>query len=144
LKNRSIFLSKIQYSILIFPISLMLTLLALGIYQGIWPVFLIVLLIAIYLIDMYSNTKYTIQNEILDIRCGVFYHKVIDINNIRKMSRSKIMVKMPALSMDRIKISYDRYDFVLVSPKDTTEFIRCLLQVNPNIILHNNLIEETN
>lgn len=122
----------------------MLSLLTLGFYKGIWPLFLIVLLIAIYLIDIYSNTKYTIQNEILDIRCGVFYHKVIDINNIRKIRRSKDMAKMPALSMDRITISYDQYNYVLVSPIETHEFIRCLLQVNPNIILHSNLSQESN
>lgn len=142
MKNQRLFLSKIQYSTLIFPIFLLLALLVLGIYEGIWSISLIVILIAIYLVDIYSNTKYTIQNEILDIRCGAFYHKVININDIREISRSKELAKMPALSMERIKISYNQHDFVLVSPSDTTEFIRCLLEVNPNINLHSNLIQE--
>lgn len=142
MKNRNIFRCKIQYSILILPIVLLLALLVLGIYKGIWPIVLVVLLVAIYLVDLFSNTKYTIQKEVLDIRSGMFYHKVIDITTIREISSSKELAKIPALSTDRIKIVYNQYDFVLVSPKDSSEFIKCLLQVNPAIILHSNLSQK--
>jgi hypothetical protein len=39
--------------------------------------------------------------------------------------------------MDRIEISYGKYEFITISPKNKEEFIRQLLKVNPRIQLDN-------
>ncbi len=52
---------------------------------------------------------------------------------IKKMKSTKSLMSSPALSIDRLEIFYNKYDSVMVSPKEKDDFIRRLLLENPAI-----------
>lgn len=56
------------------------------------------------------------------------------------MKRTKNPLSSPALSIDRIEITYDSgFGMVLVSPKNKQKFISLLKSINPHIEVDNNL-----
>ena len=57
----------------------------------------------------------------------------IDISKITKIEKTNSILSSPALSLDRIRIRYNKYDEVLISPKVKKEFVDELLKVNPTI-----------
>ena len=87
-----------------------------------------------FILYLAFNTYYYIANETLIIRCGFFTNK-IEIKSIRKISETRGLVSSPALSMDRLEIMYNKFDSILVSPKDKTGFIKVILDNNPEIAL---------
>jgi len=72
--------------------------------------------------------KYKIEDEMLSI-----WRTKINIKTIRKVYATRNPLSSPALSINRIAIVYNKYDEVLISPKDRADFIGELLKVNPNI-----------
>jgi hypothetical protein len=72
--------------------------------------------------------KYKIEGEYLSI-----WRTKIDIKTIRKVYATRNPLSSPALSINRIAIVYNKYDEILISPKDRADFISELLKVNPNI-----------
>ncbi|MFM2213583.1 MAG: hypothetical protein RL427_846 [Bacteroidota bacterium] len=72
--------------------------------------------------------KYKIEGDYLSI-----WRTKIDIKTIRKVYPTRNPLSSPALSINRIAIVYNKYDEVLISPKDRADFIEELLKVNPNI-----------
>ena len=77
---------------------------------------------------MAITLKYKIDGEMLSI-----WRTKIDIKTIRKVYATRNPLSSPALSINRIAIVYNKYDEVLISPKDRADFIDELLKVNPNI-----------
>lgn len=77
---------------------------------------------------MAITLKYKIEGEYLSI-----WRTKIDIKTIRKVYATRNPLSSPALSINRIAIVYNKYDEVLISPKDRGDFIEELLKVNPNI-----------
>lgn len=57
-----------------------------------------------------------------------------DIRKIVSVRRSSSLLSSPALSVDRLLITFRDGDILIVSPKDRDGFIAALLSVNPNII----------
>ncbi|MBS7332625.1 MAG: PH domain-containing protein [Weeksellaceae bacterium] len=95
---------------------------------GILFIFMTYLLFStVYTIDSYSKK--------LVIQSGFIFHKKIDIEHIKAIKKSRSWISSPALSIDRIEISYNTYDSVLISPKNREQFIQELQQINPNIEL---------
>lgn len=72
--------------------------------------------------------KYKIEGEYLSI-----WRTKIDIKTIRKVYATRNPLSSPALSINRIAIVYNKFDEVLISPKDRADFIEELLKVNPTI-----------
>jgi len=88
----------------------------------------------LFLIYMYLDTLYVLTNDnILKIKSGFFFHKEIYIKSIRRVRPVKHRRASPALSPDRLEISYNRYGRVFVSPTHQSEFIKELKEVNPRI-----------
>lgn len=85
-------------------------------------------LIASLVALMFYYTRYKIDGENL-----VIWRTKIPIQNIRKIYKTRNPVSSPALSINRIAICYNKFDEVLVSPKEQEDFITELLKVNPNI-----------
>ena len=82
---------------------------------------------------LFSKTiKYKIEVENLMI-----WYTKIEIKSIRKIYRTKNSLSSPALSLDRIAIVYNKYDEILISPKERNEFIDELLKINPGIEIQN-------
>lgn len=91
-------------------------------------------LIAAFAIYMYIETLYTVTGDNkLRIKSGFLYNQEIYIKSIKKLRPVKDHRPWPALSSDRLEISYNRYGKVIVSPNNKTEFIRELKEVNPRI-----------
>lgn len=82
---------------------------------------------------IFFKTKYIIDNQHLNIVCGFFKYSAIDINDITEINKTKSFIAAPAPSFDRIKISYNRYDNIIISPKNKMDFINNLLLINPKI-----------
>ena len=86
------------------------------------------------ILHMFFNTTYTIDQKMLHIRCGFFRYKPINIMNMKKISKSSSIVSSPAASFDRIEITYDKFDELIISPKYKLKFTADLQKINPNLI----------
>lgn len=77
---------------------------------------------------LFSTIKYKIEDDILTV-----WFTKIEIKRIKKIYKTRNPLSSPALSIDRIAIVYNKYDEVLISPKDKVQFVEDLLKVNPDI-----------
>nr|WP_294777739.1 PH domain-containing protein [uncultured Flavobacterium sp.] len=77
---------------------------------------------------LFKSIKYKIEGEHLQV-----WLTKIDIKSIKKIYSTHNPLSSPALSLDRIAVVYNKYDEVLISPKEREAFIQELLKINPNI-----------
>ena len=87
-----------------------------------------------FILHMFFNTTYTINQKMLHIKCGFFRYKPINIMNMKKISKSSSIISSPAASFDRIEITYDKFDELIISPKHKLKFAVDLQKINPNLI----------
>ena len=91
-------------------------------------------LVLLFVLYTCWDTFYTFTNDNkLKIKSGFFFNQEIYIKSIRKIRPTRNRRASPALSSDRLEISYNRYGRVAVSPTRRSEFIRELQEVNPRI-----------
>jgi len=95
----------------------------------------IVIVFALYL---WIDTFYQLTPEKLRIRSGFLYQKEIYVKSIKKIRRTRNHFASPAFSPDRLEISFNRYERVMISPEEGKEFIRQLTSVNPRITIDKN------
>ncbi|RFZ94720.1 hypothetical protein D0C36_04050 [Mucilaginibacter conchicola] len=84
-------------------------------------------------LPMLLNTKYTISNNNLNVRCGFMININVDIAAITKIEHTRSPLSAPALSLDRLEIFYNKFDSVMISPQDSDNFIAELKNINPVI-----------
>ncbi|WP_158232019.1 PH domain-containing protein [Sporosarcina sp. P16b] len=84
------------------------------------------------LLWIWFGTGYKVEGELLKLTFGPF-KRIIHINEIKKINRTKNPFTAPALSVDRLEILFGKYDVINISPKNESELIHSLLAVNPNI-----------
>lgn len=65
--------------------------------------------------------SYTLSNNQLKVKCGVL-ENVYPLSRIRTVEKSSSAWSAPALSLRRIKITFD-HGYCLISPKDRDSFI---------------------
>lgn len=104
---------------------------------------LIMVPIDIFLIWLWFTTEYIIDGDFLLIKYGPFKNKV-PIMEISKIRGTKNPLSAPALSMDRLEITYGRYDLALVSPKEKQLFTEKLLEINPHIEVESSILTRKN
>lgn len=92
----------------------------------------------IFTLSFILGTVYSIENGKLIIKVGLFKYKPIDILEIKEVSKTNSIISAPASSFDRIEIKYGKYDEVVISPKDQSEFVDELKRINPEIIINLN------
>jgi hypothetical protein len=127
------FKSKIGF-LLISALLILLFTEAYMIYTMIVAGIIIVGLLIMFFVYMYMDTLYVLTaDKKLKIKSGFFFHREIYIKSIRKVRRVKHHRASPALSSDRLEISYNRYGRVFVSPTHKSEFIKELQEMNPRI-----------
>lgn len=80
-----------------------------------------VLLIASVLL----RTHYTISDGNLRVVCGPFVW-TISISEITGITKSGSALSSPALSLDRLRISYSHNRYILVSPADKKGFLKVI------------------
>lgn len=98
-----------------------------------WLGVIIILLVIGFVLYLFKTTYYIIDNNELIVRAGFVTNKTIKIESIRKISDSNNILGSPANSLDRIEISFNKYDNILISPKEKSLFIEHLNSINPNI-----------
>jgi membrane protein YdbS with pleckstrin-like domain len=127
------FKSKVDY--LFLPVVLILAIAEIYmIYLGSIIGIVLIALLVLFFIYLYFDTLYTFTSDNrLEIKSGIFFHKEIYIKSIKKVRAVKHRKASPALSSDRLEISYNRYGRIVVSPNHQSEFIRELKEVNPRI-----------
>ncbi len=67
--------------------------------------------------------KYTLDDVHLRIYMGPFLYRSIEIQSIRKMEKSNNPLSSPAASLRRIAIHYNKWGYVLISPRDRERFM---------------------
>jgi hypothetical protein len=96
--------------------------------------YLVSALFAILLAGIFVMFHYTVYK--LDGGHLIVWNTKIDINAIRKINKTRNPISSPALSLDRIEIIYNKFDSILISPKDKQAFVEELLKINPNIVVN--------
>ncbi len=89
---------------------------------------LTMLAILLVIFWMFSKIKYIIDSNVLKI-----WWLKIEIKSIKRIYKTRNPLSSPALSLDRIAIVYNKYDEVLISPKDKQGFVEELLKQNSEI-----------
>lgn len=108
------------------------------VYEGIitedLTLVLIFMAINILLIWMFATTSYSIQGNMLIIRCGFFAKQKIAINDITSVQKTNNPLSAPALSLRRLEVKFGRnYDYALISPVRREEFVAELRKMNPDM-----------
>ena len=106
----------------------------LGLISILWvsPPFLIVVFLFRYL---YRKTTYVIDDNVLRISTTL-KSLAINIDSIKKIRRGKFWVESRrnySAAYIKLRIIYDRSNYVYVSPEDEESFIDTLQSINPNI-----------
>ena len=101
-----------------------------------WIPFTIILILHFLLLVMLANIKYVITESqlIIDQSLGKWGKEVIDISTIKSIEPTHTILSAPASSLDRLRISYNKYDDIIISPRRKEEFIRQLQSINPQIV----------
>ena len=104
--------------------------------KSLWIPFIIILILHFLLLFMLANIKYVITESqlIIDQSMGKWGKEVIDISTIKSIEPTHTILSAPASSLDRLRISYNKYDDIIISPRRKEEFIRQLQSINPQIV----------
>ena len=104
--------------------------------KSLWIPFTIILILHFLLLFMLANIKYVINESqlIIDQSMGKWGKEVIDISTIKSIEPTHTILSAPASSLDRLRISYNKYDDIIISPRRKDEFIRQLQSINPQIV----------
>lgn len=107
------------------------------VYQQDWIGLIPLFLLVLFLAHMFLTTSYTILEDKLIVRCGVLFKRTVDIKAIKKISETRNLMSAPAASIDRLELSYNKFDSVIISPRDKIGFIKQVKEINPEIELYN-------
>lgn len=91
---------------------------------GVLPAALLPLLIVAWVV---RTTHYTFVDDVLVVRSGPIHRKV-PLASIDDIKPTRTLVSSPALSLDRLAIRFNRYDAVVISPRDRDAFLAELEQ----------------
>lgn len=103
--------------------------------EQIWLGFALIVFLLAFIIHLFLTTYYQVDGNTLNIRCGFFLKISINIDTIKTIRETRNPISAPATSLDRIEISYNKYNTVLISPKYKEAFIRQLTAINPGIAI---------
>lgn len=98
---------------------------------SIGPIFL--LLPALFIGYIFISTYYEIDDGVLRVKCGFLLNLSIPISSITKIEATKNPISAPATSFDRLEVFYNKFESVIISPKEKCAFIAHLKQMNPRI-----------
>jgi len=98
-----------------------------------WLGVFILLAVITIITHLFLSTSYTIEGENLKIKSGIFYNKTVHIKDITSISETNSFLSSPATSLDRLAISFGKYDCVIISPKQKKEFIDTIVSLNSTV-----------
>ena len=77
------------------------------------------------LVSLFTRTHYTVADGELRVVSGPF-RRTIPLSAITSIESSRNPLSSPALSLDRLKVSYGNKKYVLISPADKTGFLSAI------------------
>lgn len=95
-------------------------------------------LFTLFLLSGWFLTFYILTDTVLKVRGGFFMWK-IPLNKIDSITATKNPLSAPALSLDRLQITYGN-KFMLISPIDKDAFIKQITNKNPAIVINKKAI----
>jgi len=99
-----------------------------------WGIALLLLLSTALCAQFFLTTHYIIDGQALIVHAGPLYkNRKIPIASIRKITKTRTLISAPAPSLDRLEIFYNKFDSIVISPKDKPGFIANLIKLNPTI-----------
>ena|SRR5699024_10519374 len=98
---------------------------------------IVMILIMIFLASTWFHTRSIIADDLLVISFGFVYKKTIPIQEITSIRSTKNPFSAPALSLKRLEINYEKYETILVSPKNRNGFLAELKKYNTTIQIIN-------
>ena len=102
-------------------------------YEKNWIGLGLIFIVITFIVHMLLTTYYTVDNNKLRVKCGFFFDRTIDLDTIKEIKETNNPISSPAISLDRLVISYNSFDTVIISPKNKGAFIKHLTGLNPNI-----------
>lgn len=115
-------------------VSILFTLILIRLaYDQNWVGFIFIIFVISYVIYSFSTTVYSIEGDKLKIKCGYFFNFLIEIKDIKTISETFNIISSPALSFNRLEILYNKFDTLLISPKDKNRFLEIIKRINPEI-----------
>lgn len=130
---KTIYRSGISRGLTIIIALVLLPCYALMIYLSLWIGFALLVAITALIIDIFVNTRYTIEGKTLWVQCGVFDKRQFDIDRITEIARTTSLESAPAASMNRIRLQFAKRQTLILSPRQQQAFIDHLLRINPHI-----------
>lgn len=119
---------------LVIPVFIVLSVVGgLNAYAGSWSGLVVIIGVALFIMHMFLTTYYQLDGEQLKIKCGFLINKTVAIRTITKIEETNNPLSSPATSLDRLEIFYNKFDSVLISPKDKQGFITALKTIKPAI-----------
>jgi hypothetical protein len=115
-------------AIMALPLPVVLPLL-----EGDWAVVILMILIVAFVAHLFATTKYTVDNTTLIVKSGFFVNIKVDVLSIKEIAETNTWLSAPATSLDRLEITYNKYDSVIISPRNKAEFIADMLAINSQI-----------
>lgn len=100
-----------------------------------WIGVILLLITTVFIVDVFVNTRYTIEGKTLRVQCGIFYKTQFDIERITTISKSTSLESSPAASMNRIQLRFSKRQTLIISPRQQQAFIDHLLSINPHIVV---------
>lgn len=99
---------------------------------AVWAVLAVDMVVGLIFADMVFNTEYTIDGQMLRVKCGMLVKDRCDIMSVTAIRPTRELGSSPAMSLDRIEIRLkDRS--IIISPKDKEGFVNDMCKVNPDI-----------
>jgi hypothetical protein len=87
----------------------------------------------VFIVYLVLCTYYEIGEGMLRVKSGFFLDRSIPINTIIKIEATNNPISAPATSLDRLEVFYNKFDSVIISPKEKLAFIVHLKQINSKI-----------
>lgn len=97
-----------------------------------FPAALVTVLVAVLVVWIVFSTYYEITKDLLIARSGPFSWR-IPLEEISRVRESRSARSGPALSMDRLEITWSGGNVLLISPKDKTRFLAALRARAPQL-----------
>ena len=105
------------------------SLVAVMIAEAPWSIRIVVavatVLVIALLFAVLTRTHYTVANGELRVVSGPF-RRTISLSAITGVEPTRNPMSSPALSMDRLKVSYGKKKYILISPADKAGFLNAI------------------
>ena len=99
---------------------------------GVFPLALVTVLIAVIIVWTVLSTYYEIDDGLLMAHSGPFRWR-IPLKDITRVRESRSTRSGPALSMDRLEITWSEGKVLLISPRDKAGFLAVLHRRAPQL-----------